>query len=109
MATQRALGPSARENAGRTPHQLLAGDVWDLCTDQSPQRAQLLHSIPEGALCLMVGGTPCQQLTTIGNFQGRQGPCGPDSRHFYAFPTLARLIQEERPDVHLHAVLENAA
>eukprot|EP00975_Prorocentrum_lima_P037237 7835340-Prorocentrum_lima.AAC.1 len=72
-ATQRALGPSACEGTTRLPHHLLARDVWELCSRESEQRGRMLAAIPSGALCIFVAGSPCQQLTTIGAYQGRQG------------------------------------
>eukprot|EP00975_Prorocentrum_lima_P037899 7973732-Prorocentrum_lima.AAC.1 len=69
----------------------------------------MLQRIPTGALCLLVAGTPCQQLTTMGRFQGRQGLGGTESRHFFALPYVARLIQQERPDLATHTLLEHTA
>ena len=57
---------------------------------------------------LLVGGSPCQQLTTIGTGGGHIGLAGRDSVHFFVFPALARVIQLARPDLHVHVLVENA-
>eukprot|EP00974_Lingulodinium_polyedra_P027115 2616213-Lingulodinium_polyedra.AAC.1 len=59
----------------------------------------MLDGTPWGALVLLIGGSPCQQLTTAGRRQGRQGLAGRDSVLFYAIPAIARAITELRPDV----------
>ena len=43
-----------------------------------------------------------------GPSRGRQGLDGQDSPLFFVFPALARVVQELRPDIIVHALAENA-
>eukprot|EP00975_Prorocentrum_lima_P026280 5524127-Prorocentrum_lima.AAC.1 len=40
---------------------------------------------------------------------GAIGLCGRDSRHFWSVPLIAHRLQAQRPDAHIHVLLENAA
>ena len=57
---------------------------------------------------LVVAGSPCQQLTTLGPQGGRSGVCGATSHLFYAVPALCGILQDLRPDLHINTLLENA-
>ena len=90
------------------PHTQIARDVWDLVRgDAGPLRAAL-RAVPQGALLLLVAGSPCQDLTVAGRYRGRRGIAGPQSVLFYAVPVVARAISEIRPDLIVHVLLENA-
>ena len=84
-------GPTGRPGWGRPGHVRLCSDVWDLVREPTILRA-FLTRVPREALLLLVGGSPCQQLTRMGRYQGAQGLCGPTSVHFYIVPVLAALI-----------------
>eukprot|EP00975_Prorocentrum_lima_P010333 2198025-Prorocentrum_lima.AAC.1 len=65
----------------------------------------LLQELPRNCLCLLIAGSPCQQLTTMGPQRGRLGLCGQESRHYFAVPSIAHVIQSHRPDVRVHALV----
>jgi hypothetical protein len=48
------------------PYHRMAGDVWDLLRHDGGRFGTLCEQLPSGALVLLVGGSPCQDLTTIG-------------------------------------------
>ena len=60
-------------------------------------------------MLLIFAGSPCQQLTRAGFFQGWQGLCGPESVHFFIIPCLVWAIHRHRPDLVVQVVVENAA
>eukprot|EP00974_Lingulodinium_polyedra_P049515 4759972-Lingulodinium_polyedra.AAC.1 len=68
------------------PHERLTYDVWDMLRGGATELRGMLDRIPHGSLLLVIGGSPCQQLTTAGRYNGRQGLAGRDSRLFYALP-----------------------
>jgi hypothetical protein len=84
-----------------------AEDVWDLVR-QPELMVAILRTVPEGAALLVVAGSPCQQLTTFSRHGGHQGLGGPDSSLFFAVPTVCWLVEQLRPDVAVHCVVENA-
>ena len=67
-----------------------------------------LAQLPRDTMMFIVGGSPCQQLTTIGVGGGHLGLAGRDSVHFFIFLALAWVIQRLRPDLLIHVVVENA-
>eukprot|EP00972_Heterocapsa_arctica_P027585 4055423-Heterocapsa_arctica.AAC.1 len=68
----------------------------------------MLSHIEPGAMVLIIGGSPCQQLTTMGKERGATGLCGPDSKHFFALPLLRWAVETARPDLITHVLAENA-
>ena len=86
----------------------LAADAWDLLRGRGAALAPLLRELPPGSLLLIVAGSPCQQLSPFSQGRGAVGLCGPDSCLFFLVPILRRLITTWRPDVTVHAVVENA-
>eukprot|EP00975_Prorocentrum_lima_P027684 5820375-Prorocentrum_lima.AAC.1 len=44
----------------------------------------------------------------MGTSRGLLGVCGNESRHFCAIPWLARGLQDGRPDLTIHSLVENA-
>ena len=95
-------------NDGVVMHTKVAGDVWDLLRHDMAALRRVLRAARPGALLLIVGGSPCQQLTVAGPSRGRHGLAGPDSRHFFAFPAVAWAAQWLRPDLRVHVMVENA-
>eukprot|EP00974_Lingulodinium_polyedra_P019615 1895296-Lingulodinium_polyedra.AAC.1 len=75
--------------------------------DAAPLR-QVLGATPPGALLLIVGGSPCQDLTIAGPSRGRLGLAGAHSVQYYAIPAIASAAAALRPDVEVHAMCENA-
>eukprot|EP00972_Heterocapsa_arctica_P024032 3540703-Heterocapsa_arctica.AAC.1 len=59
-------------------------------------------------MLIVVGGSPCQQLTKAGKGEGKVGLCGVESSNFFIFPLVCWIIQKIRPDVTVHPVVENA-
>eukprot|EP00975_Prorocentrum_lima_P030339 6361468-Prorocentrum_lima.AAC.1 len=80
-----------------------------MCDLSSAPMQRLLGELPRNSLRLLVAGAPCQQLTTMGPYRGRLGLCGLDSRHLFAVPYIAHLIQTLRSDARVHVLIENAA
>ena len=99
----------AQEAAARqvVPHLRVGSNVWDLLEMPDILR-DLLARTPGGALLLIGGGPPCQDLTRAGPGAGALGLTGSRSSNFYVFPALCRVIQKARPDIHLHVMVENA-
>ena len=101
---------TAVEHAWRghvVPHRPAAADAWDLV--RRPELlAAVLSTVPARAVLLMVAGSPCQQLTTFSRDQGHQGLGGPDSSLFFAVPTICWLVEQVRPDIAVHCIVENA-
>eukprot|EP00974_Lingulodinium_polyedra_P019411 1874125-Lingulodinium_polyedra.AAC.1 len=60
-------------------------------------------------MLLVVGGSPCQQLSTTGPDGGRLGLAGGQSVLFYAIPAIASAASQFRPDLEAHALCENVA
>ena len=105
-AVERAWG---QEAAARNipPHTCVAFNVWDLL--HSPRILRnLLDQVPLGALFLVAGGPPCQDLTKAGASGGAAGVAGARSSDVYAFPAICRVVQVARPDLTLHVMVENA-
>jgi len=101
---------AAAEDAWRehaVPHRAASADVWDLVRRRALLR-DVLGSVPTGGVLLVVAGSPCQQLTTFSRDEGHQGLGGPDSAFFFAVPTLCWVVEQIRPDVAVHCVVENA-
>eukprot|EP00974_Lingulodinium_polyedra_P071754 6941812-Lingulodinium_polyedra.AAC.1 len=48
------------------PHHWLARDVWDLLRGGAELLRRMLGDTPRGALVLIIGGSPCQQLARAG-------------------------------------------
>ena len=89
------------------PNHRLADDVWDLFRE--PARLQrVLQAAPLGAMLLVIGGSPCQQLTTASVDHGRLGLCGRDSVLFYSLAATAHVLQRARPDLQVEVLVENA-
>ena len=58
---------------------------------------------------IVVAGTPCQDLTTIGKLKGALGLAGTRSIYFYTFHLTLHYLQEALPPQKIMYVLENAA
>ena len=100
---------------GRAGHNWLASDVWDLfrpAQGDPPGHTRLRRfamALPPAAVVLVVGGSPCQDLTYAGPYRGQLGLCGSRSCHFYAIPVCMWALQHMRPDIRIFGVVENAA
>ena len=119
-------GNGVHSGRARVAHTPIACDIWDLCrpehsplgtaaneataqTGSATPLSRFARSLPAGCIAIIVAGSPCQQLTFAGRYRGQQGLCGPDSVLFFAVPTVAWILQELRPDIIVHVVLENVA
>lgn len=102
----------AAADAEVVPHECVAadvtGDVWDLVRDGGQELLQRIQTLPDDALLLVVAGPPCLQLSFAGGRGGRVGVCGRDSVHAFAVPLVAQAAAGSRPDVCVHAALENS-
>ena len=97
-----------RREAGGPPFERVAGDVWDLLRNRGRTLVDVLAKVEPGAMLVVAGGSPCQQLTLAGLHAGREGLCGSESWNFYVFPLVVHAIKIARPDVVVHVVVENA-
>ena len=93
---------------GWLPYHRLAADVWDLLRQDGGRFQRLCELLPSDALALLVGGSPCQDVSPMGPGRGQTGLCGERSIRFFVFPVLAWAITRARPDLTVHVVVENA-
>eukprot|EP00974_Lingulodinium_polyedra_P021444 2072500-Lingulodinium_polyedra.AAC.1 len=68
---------------------MAASNVWELLRNGAKRLKGVLRAAPQGAMLLVVGGSPCQQLSVAGPHQGRLGLAGGQSVLFYAIPAIA--------------------
>ena len=99
---------AARIRQGGPNFDRVAGDVWDLLENRGRTLAGMLAEIEPGAMLIIVGGPPCQQLTLAGRHCGREGLCGDDSWNFYVFPLILHAARRARPDIDVHVTVGNA-
>ena len=97
-----------RRGNGTPRFERVAGDVWDLLRNRGAPLARVLREVEPGAMLLIVGGSPCQQLTLAGRHGGREGLCGGDSWNFYVFPLVLYAAKRARLDIDVHVTVENA-
>ena len=111
---ERAWATSGRHGGGPS-HSFVANNVWSLflpvdpTADSPPRIDSFLATVPQDALLVLTSGSPCTQTSKITNTRGRIGLLGADSRHFWAVPLLAWVIQQRRPDLLVHVVQEMVA
>ena len=97
-----------RRGQGGPSYERVAGDVWDLLRHKGRALAAMLVEVEPNALLVIIGGSPCQQLTRAGRHGGKEGLCGDDSWNFYVFPLILHAANQARPDVEVHVTVENA-
>lgn len=93
---------------GIQPYRKATKVLWDLMRNRAAALSRVLATTPRNALMLIIAGSPCEQLTTAGAYQGKQGLCGPDSILMYAIPIIARAAQDLRPDLQANVMIETA-
>ena len=108
LASSVAKHWAARRRQGGPSFDRVAGDAWDLLKHKGGALAGMLAEIEPGAMLVIVGGSPCQQLTLAGRHGGREGLCGDDSWNFYVFPLILHAARRARPDIDVHVTVENA-
>ena len=59
-----------RSRQGGPRFERVAGDAWDLLRNRGRVLARMLTEIEPGAMLVIVGGSPCQQLTLAGRHGG---------------------------------------
>eukprot|EP00974_Lingulodinium_polyedra_P003294 308249-Lingulodinium_polyedra.AAC.1 len=69
----------------------------------------VLRDVPQGGLLLIMAGSPCQELTSVGPHGGELGLTGSQSVLYHAVPAIARVASFLRPDIYVHVFAENAA
>ena len=92
----------------KAPFPLVFRDVWHILGSELLILANLLAQIPFSAVIVLVAGSPCQNLTFAGAFQGALGLTGSASSNFFVIPLLLFAIQQLRPDICVVLVGENA-
>ena len=83
-------------------------DVDELVSNHAAVLQQALALAPNIPY-ILIAGTPCQDLTTIGRQRGTLGLAGPRSIYFYVFQLTLHHLQQALPPHHVLYVLENAA
>ena len=99
-------GPS--NPTARRPRPLVLYDVWHLVHNQLLPLANILSQIPVGAVLAILAGSPCQDFTYAGQFQGRLGMCGSRSILIFVPALLCYACQHLRPDITIVFLGENA-
>ena len=107
LASSVAKHWAARRKQGGPSFDRVAGDVWDLLGHKGRALAGMLAEIEPGAMLIIVGGSPCQQLTLAGR-HSREGLCVDDSWNFYVFPLILHAAKRARLDIDVHVTVENA-
>ena len=100
----------AQRTDGGPPHKILANDVWDLFQmrqDGTTIWSEFLASLPDDSLVLIVGGSPCNNLSRISANRGVDGLAGTQSCHFFAIPFAAYIANFLRPGLHVQTLVEN--
>ena len=88
-------------------------DVWDLFTSIRGQAARIVREAVGLATkgvhkYFLIGGPPCPNLTTSGQYGGLLGFTGPVSVHFHVFPILMHAILALDPNAVIFIAIENA-
>lgn len=94
--------------AAPRPRPLIVYDVWHLVHNQLLPLANILSQIPLGAVLAIIAGSPCQDFTFAGQFQGRLGMCGSRSILIFVPALLCYACQQLRPDITIVFLGENA-
>ena len=92
---------------GSPPYTALAGDVLDLLSFPQPLW-QKATAMPHGGLLLIIAGPPCQDLTVGPQRSGLRGICGHRSQLAVLVPAVALVLQQLRPDLRVHVLLESS-
>ena len=72
-------------------------DVWDLFLDHGSMIKQVLRAVGAPPKIAILGGSPCQQLTTVTK-NGLLGFTGQASKHFMVIPALLYALKQWSPD-----------
>ena len=97
-----------RRRQGGPSYERVAGDLSDLLRHKGRALAGMLAEVEPGALLVIIGGSPCQQLTLAGRHGGKEGLCGDGSWNFYVFPLILHAARQARPDAEVHVTVGNA-
>ena len=109
LASPLAKHWAARSRQGGLYFDRVGGDLyWDLLRNRGRTLAGMLAEIEPGAMLIIIGESPCQQLILAGRHGGREGLCGDDSWNFYVFPLILHVARRARPDIDVHVTVENA-
>ena len=65
-----------RRGQGGPSYERVAGEVWDLLRHKGRALAGMLAEVEPGALLVIIGGSPFQQLTLAGHHGGKEGLWG---------------------------------
>ena len=89
-------------------------DVWELFTEKDGVPSFVLQqalSFAEQAQhkYLIIGGSPCTDLTSASVHGGALGFCGKESFHYHVYPFLISAIQALDPQAQIFVLFENAA
>eukprot|EP00974_Lingulodinium_polyedra_P122395 11182634-Lingulodinium_polyedra.AAC.1 len=63
-------------SGGGCPRARVAKNVWEFLRNGARQLRRALEATPRGAMLLIIGGLPCQQLSSAGPRRGRLGLAG---------------------------------
>ena len=89
-------------------------DVWELFKEKDGTPSFVLQqalSFAEQAQhkYLIIGGSPCTDLTSASVHGGALGFCGKESFHYHVYPFLISAIQALDPQAQIFVLFENAA
>ena len=109
QAISRAWAGTWSNHFNTVNFQRASRDIWELISQGNDARLlqSMLDTFPIGALLIIIAGFPCQDLTNMGTSEGILGILGSRSVLFFAIPLITHLIQELRPDLIIHLLLEN--
>ena len=83
-------------------------NVWTLFDDQANALKEFLTLLGPAGKIVLVAGSPCQDLTTVGATGGLYGFAGLRSVHFHAIPLLLHLLEEFHFKERTFLIMENA-
>jgi len=83
-------------------------DVWELVKHKGALCHELLAIAKDVERVIIVGGRPCQDLTTMNELGGILGVAGARSRHFHIFPVLLSVLKAVKSSLTFFVTVENA-
>ena len=87
---------------------LYAEDAWDHLHEKAKILQELLTFAEENTEIIIIAGSPCQDVTTYGQYRGLLGFAGSRSRHMHAFYFTLKALQALWPLTQTFYVLENS-
>ena len=83
-------------------------DVWEVVKGDAKVLRELLAIVPGLSKVVLIGGSPCQDLTFMSAHGGILGVTGPTSYHFHVFVAIVVALRAIEPNIDVFVVVENA-